>query len=443
MIRYPDGNVILRNLNRDFPIIDYGKGLYLFDTNGKKYIDASGGALVTSLGHGHPKMAQSIYEQLQKVAYVNGTQFTSQATEELAERLCEKSKKIGLDRASFLSSGSEAIEAAIKFVRQLWVERDKPERRKIIARVPSYHGNTLFALSISGRPHYKKYYGPYLNEKEVCITSAPYSYRSEVENYESNGAKHYAKLLEELIEKEGAESIAAFIFEPIIGSSAAGAVPPEGYFDEVTKICKKNGILLIADEILCGSGRTGAFFACEHFNLNPDVLLLGKGISGGYVALSVLLTKDEYIREMKKNTGYFMHAQTYMQAPSMTAAGLAALKVFEEENLISNANQVGEYFHQKMKDRFLSHPSVGHIDGKGLLLGVEFVKDKKTKTPFTREDKWVENFTSKAFQNGLIVWPNVGHIDGKSGDLIVMGPPLNIKKSQIDEIVEAFEKILT
>ena len=437
-VRYPDGHVLLRNLMRDFPVISHGEGVYLYDTDGKKYLDAAGGALVASVGHGNKEVVARISEQLGRVAYVNGTQFTSAVTEELATKLCSISPALGLNKASFLCSGSEAVEAAIKFVRQLWVERGQLKKAKMIARSPSYHGNTMLALSASGRPHYKKYYGPLLTD--VTVIPAPYGYRSTLKDYEKEGAEYYSHFLEEAILKEGPENVAAFIVEPIIGSSAGGSLPPTGYFKRVQEICKRHNVMIIADEIMCGAGRTGKFFASDHYGLKPDVLVLGKGISGGYIPVSALLTKDEYVQEMKKGTGYFMHAQTYMQAPSMTVAGVATLTYIEKHGLIQNCEKMGALLHKRLGEELSSHPNVGCVAGKGLLVGVELVESKATKKPFDRSKKAAEKLTTKAFENGLTLWPNVGQVDGVNGDLVVMGPPLAIRENEIEEIVRLLKK---
>lgn len=441
-VRYPDGNVILRNLIREYPVISHGEGLYLFDTNGKRYIDASGGALVMSAGHGVREISDRIHEQLSRVAYVNGTQFTSHVAEELAARLAKLSPDPSdLNRSCFLGSGSEAIEAAFKFARQLWVERGEQKRTKFIARAPSYHGNTLFALSASARPHYKKYYGPMLHE--LVVIPAPYEYRSQVADYAKDGGEFYAKTLEDAILREGADTIAGFIFEPIIGSSAGATLPPPGYFDRVQAICKKHNILMIADEILCGSGRTGTFFACEHYGIKPDLILLGKGLSSGYIALSSLTVRQSHLQEMKSGTGYFMHAQTFLQAPSQTSAGLATLDYFEKTGAVKNAARVGEILHRLLREEIAPLPGVGFVTGKGMLAGVEFVEDKSSKKPFDRAKKTAEEFVGHAFSQGLILWPNVGQADGVNGDLVVFGPPLTTSEVQVREIVDALKNAIS
>lgn len=444
-VRYPDGNVLLRNLTRDMPVIERGDGIYLHDRSGKRYLDASSGALVVSVGHGNREVADAIHAQLCRVGYVNGTHFTSEATESLATRLCALARAeipaAGLTRAAFLSSGSEVVEAAVKFVRQLWMERGQPKRTKMLARVPSYHGNTLYALSMSGRPHYKKLYGPMLSE--VVTTASPYPYRCGLADYERDGADHYGRLLEEVIEREGPDTIAAFIAEPVIGSSAGAAPPPAGYFARVSEICRQHGILLLADEILCGAGRVGSFYACQRTGFAPDLLVLGKGIGGGCAPLSVLLVREEHVEEMKRGSGYFQHAQTYLQAPMMTAAGVAVLDYFERHRLVERAARVGEHMLARLRERLLPLPGVGSVQGLGLLAGVELVADKTTRAPFPRGKKLVEGLIATLFAEGVITWSNVGQANGTDGDLIMIGPPLVIDKAQVDELVDTLARVIT
>jgi adenosylmethionine-8-amino-7-oxononanoate aminotransferase len=429
---YPDGHLLYRNLSRNYPKITHGKGVYLFDEDGQCYLDAAGGALVTSVGHGNEEVAQAVFKQLTQVAYVNGMHFTSEPVERLSEKLAGyTAKAFGGEkfRSLFLCTGSEAVEAAIKFARQLHFDRGELQRSKLLVRTPSYHGNTLFALSASGRPHYQKVFQPLLNE--VVTISAPYEYRSPVEDYAKNGADFYGEELEKKLQEVGPETILAFLFEPIIGSSAGASLPPSGYFEKIQKICKKYGILMIADEILCGSGRTGKFFASEHYDLKPDIVVLGKGLAGGYAPLSAILVKDSHLKEIHEASGNFMHAQTYLHHPAGAAAGCAVLDYIEKNRLIENAEKTGALLHQELHQALDSHPNVGFITGKGLLAGIEFVKDKKTKEPFARSEKFVEKFVNKALENGLTLWPNVGQADGVNGDLVMMGPSLLISHREI------------
>jgi len=431
-IRYPEGHVLLRHLNRDYPVIDYGDGIYLFDTNKKRYIDASSGAMVVSIGHGNQEVSQKIITQMNRCAYVNGLQFTSEVTEQLALSLTQRAPQ-GLNRAFFLNSGSEAIEAAIKLARQVCVEKKQPSRYKIITRNPGYHGNTLYALSASARGHYKKFFGPLLHE--VITVQAPYSYRCGFEHYETQGAQYYAQALEKTILEQGPDNIAAFLCEPVIGSSAGAAVPPSGYFKAVTQVCQRYGILMIADEVLCGTGRTGRFFASEHFDFTPDILVLGKGLSAGYIPLSAVLVNQSLVDIIKQGSGQLMHAQTFLQTPSMCAAGLAVIEYIDQHQLVQNAQDTGHYLIQQLHQVIAPKAYVGCTQGIGLLAGVELVADKTTKQPFSRTQKIAEKLTQHCFDNGLIVWPNTGQAEGEQGDLIMIAPPLIITRAQVDELI--------
>ena len=440
-IHYPQGNVLLRNLNKAYPVISHGKGPYLFDTAGKKYFDASGGALVVTLGHGNEELAAAIFEQMKKVAYVNGTQFTSEPMEECARILAEKAKPLGLNRVVLLSSGSEAVESAIKFARQLWVDRGRPDKYKLISRTPGYHGNTLYALSASGRPHYKKVYGPLISN--VLSVSTPYGYRSPFQTekeYFEKGADHYARELEALIDREDASTISAFIFETVSGSSTGAWAPPHGYFQRVQEICKKHEILMIADEVMCGAGRTGKFFAAEHYGLKPDLLVLGKGINAGMMPVAAVLAKENDVETMKRTTGGFMHAQTYMQSPSMAATALAVLNYMDRHQVLEKAHAVSAHWLSELKTHLLPLDSVGSVTGIGHMAGVEFVADKASKNPFPISQKFSLKFVQHAQDQGMILWPNYGQADGINGDLVMLGPPLTMTMEEADDCVARLKR---
>jgi adenosylmethionine-8-amino-7-oxononanoate aminotransferase len=442
-IHYPDGHTLLRNLNKTYPIISHGKGVHLFDETGKRYFDASGGALVANLGHGNTELVSTITEQMSKVAYVNGMQFASRAMEELSDRLAKLASPLGLDRVTLLASGSEAVEAAIKFARQLWVDRGYPNKHKIISRTPGYHGNTLYALSASGRPHYKKVYGPLLSP--VLSVSTPYGYRFPLSQsndpdeilreYHEKGAEFYARELEALIEREGASTISTFIFETVSGSSTGAWVPPKGYFERIQNICKKHEILLIADEVLCGSGRTGKFFAAEHYGLKPDLLVLGKGLNAGLMPVAAVLVKTSDVNTMKAASQGFLHAQTYMLAPSMAATALAVLRYFEQHRVLEKAAPVSKHFLTELSHHLHALPHVGSVTGIGHMAGVEFVENKATKSPFPIARKFAPKFVQHAQDQGLILWPNYGQADGVNGDLVILGPSLEMSTEEADECV--------
>ncbi len=432
--RYPETGVFYRALDREFPLIERGEGCWLIDDKGRRYLDACGGAYVANLGHGVSEVSQAIAEQIGRVAYVNGTAFTSEPAEALAAELRTLNPK-GLDYSYFLSSGSEAVEAALKLARQFWVESGKPGKHKIIARTPGYHGNTLLALSASARGHYKKMYGPWL--VPVTMIPAPYPYRCE-----PGSPALTAEALEEAILKEGADSVAAFIAEPVGGSSTGGSVPPKDYYKRVREICDRHSVLFVADEVLCGSGRTGKWTALEHFDVLPDIMTLGKGLSGGYVPLSAVVTSRKIIDPIANGSGAFKHAQTFSHSPVICAAGLAAVRHIKKNKLVQRSADMGAVLHRKLQ-ALLALPSVGDVRGLGLLAGIEFVADKKTKAPFPRKLKFAETFVASALDAGLVVWPNVGHADGENGDLVMVAPPFVIEETEIDEIVSRFKTALT
>jgi adenosylmethionine-8-amino-7-oxononanoate aminotransferase len=431
--RYPETGVFYRALDREFPMIVRGEGCWLIDDKGRRYLDACGGAYVANLGHGVSEVADAVAEQVRRVAYVNGTAFTNEPAEELAAELRTLNPK-GLDFAYFLSSGSEAVEAALKLARQHWVESGKPGKHKIIARTPGYHGNTLLALSASAREHYKKLFGPWL--VPVTMIPAPYPYRCAPES-----AAMTAQALEDAILKEGADTVAAFIAEPVGGSSTGGSVPPSDYFQRVRAICDKHSVLFIADEVLCGSGRTGKWAAIEHFGATPDIMTLGKGLSGGYVPLSAVIASKKIIDPIAKGSGSLKHAQTFSHSPVICAAGLAAVRHIKKNGLVQRSADMGVVLHRKLRS-LLELPSVGDVRGLGLLAGIEFVADKKTKAPFPRRLKFAEAFVAAALDAGLVIWPNVGQADGENGDLVMVAPPFTIEEREIDEIVARFKTAL-
>jgi adenosylmethionine-8-amino-7-oxononanoate aminotransferase len=435
---FPNSNVFYRKLKREHPLIVRGEGCYLFDEGGKRYLDACGGAFVANIGHGVAEIGEAMAEQARRVAYINGTAFTSQAVEELSSTLARLVPG-DLDLAYFLASGSEAVEAALKLARQYWVEKGKPGKHKIIALKPSYHGNTLLALSASGRDHYKAVYKEWL--VDVLTIPAPYPYRCGCAGSEPDCLGCSGEALEDMILQAGAENIAAFIAEPVGGSSTGGSVPPVEYFREIRTICDRYEILFIADEVLVGTGRTGTFTAIEQFGVFPDILTLGKGISGGYVPLSAVMTSKRLVEVIAKGSGDFLHAQTFSHHAVLCAAGLAAMRYLEKHKLVQRCADMSGIFHGKLKP-LTELPFVGDVRGRGLLAGIEFVLDKVTRAPFPREARFAEKFTEAAQQAGLIVWANVGHADGVKGDLIMFAPPFIVTEDQMDEMVAGFRLAL-
>jgi adenosylmethionine-8-amino-7-oxononanoate aminotransferase len=436
--RYPGGNVLYRNLHRSFPLIRSGRGSYLYDINGKKYLDGSGGAAVVNIGHGVKEVAAALSRQAGKAAYLSGVQFTHEPVEKLAARVSSFLPSRDA-RVFFLTSGSEAIEASIKLARQYWVESGKPEKYRVISLSPSYHGNTLAALSLSARKHYQEAFRPLLLKS--ARIPAPYCYRCPWDLAPSDCGVKCAHELERTIERLGREKVSAFIGEVIGGSSTGASVPPDDYWRTVRKICDRNEVLLIADEVMTGIGRTGKWLACHHFGLVPDIIVMGKGLTSGYFPLSAVAAKKGLLEPIRKKGKNFLHAQTFAHHPVGCATALATLDYLEGHDLISRCSQMGRKLLSKLK-RLLRHPHVGDVRGKGLLIGVEFVRDKKKKTPFPRAEKYVESFIAEALERGLVLWPNIGHADGTNGDLVMVAPPFAIKEDEISLIRDKLESTL-
>jgi adenosylmethionine-8-amino-7-oxononanoate aminotransferase len=422
--RFPDSPVFYRRLDREFPRAVGAAGCWIEDANGKRYLDAAGGAMVANLGHGSREVADAVAEAIGELGYVNASQFTHRHVEELAAELVARLPG-GPWHVYFLASGSEAIEAAVKLARQVQVERGRPAKWKVIARTPSYHGNTLAALSLSGREHYRKVFGPLLTDFPRIAAPDPYR--------DPDGPGSTGEALERELARQDPATVAAFLAEPIGGSSSGAAVPERAYWDRVAALCRAHDVLLIADEVMCGVGRTGRFLAGEHFDLAPDIVVLGKGLNGGAVPLSAVAARRELVETLAAGSGYFNHAQTYSHTPAIAAAGLATLRILRRERLVERVAALeGRLFAELGKLR--AHELVGDVRGRGFLAAVELVADRRTKRPFPRALGAAERLTARAFEAGLILWPNVGHVDGTRGDLVMLGPPFTISESEIAEL---------
>jgi len=428
---YPLGNVLYRKLRHNFPKIVRGEGVYLFDDAGNRYLDGSGGALVVNVGHGSHEIAATMTAQAERLAYVSGLQFTHEPVEELAQELCAIAPR-GLTKAFFLNSGSEATDAAIKLARQYWMARGKTSKHKIISRLPSYHGNTLGAMGVSGRLSYRAMFdGLYVDHPKIpppLCYRCPWGKTFPACDYECAGE------LENEIIKCGAETVAAFIAEPVLGSTGGAMVPPPEYYPRIKKICERYDALFIADEILCGMGRTGEWWGINHYNVEPDILLAGKGLTSGYAPLSALLIRNEIIKAIYDAGMDFMHNQTFAHHPVSCAAGLATIRFIKKNRLIEKCREMGNILHTELKS-LSGHELVGDIRGKGLLAGIEIVADKATRQPFPREWKIAEKIAAEALARGLVVWTNAGHVDGVAGDLILLAPAFIIQAEQIQTMV--------
>ncbi len=415
-----------------------GDGCYLYDENGKRYLDAVGGAYVANLGHSNPEIADALARQARSFSYLSGTAFTHGPVEELAAELAATLPG-DLDKLYFLSSGSEAVEAALKLARQYWVESGKPGKHQIIALAPAYHGNTILALSASAREHYKTMFREWL--VDVHRVPASYPYRCRCRGQDPQCPVCSGAVLEDAIERLGPDHVAAFIAEPVGGSSTGASTPRPEYFHRIREICDRHRVLFIADEILCGAGRTGTWWSIEPYGVAPDIMTLGKGISGGYAPLSAVAASERILDAIAGGSGDFLHAQTFSHHPVACAAGLAAVRYLKQHKLVERCAQLGVVLHQRLAP-LKALPHVGDVRGRGLLAGIEFVEDKATRAPFPRTARFAETFTDAALEAGLTVWPNVGHADGVNGDLVLVAPPFIITEGEIDEVVALLARAL-
>ena len=440
MNAYDDASshVFYRNLTRRYPRIVRGEGCYLWDADGRRYLDGSGGAFVANLGHGVGEIADAIAAQARRLGYVNGTMFTHDPVEELAEEIARLSPG-DLDLVYPLASGSEAVEAALKLARQYWVESGHPERHRILALSPGYHGNTLLALSASARERYRTFYREWL--VDVGRVPAPYPYRCAC-----GGAPPYCPACSgEAVETalaQGQGTVAAVLAEPIGGSSSGASVPQPGYWRRVREACDRHGALLVADEVLTGAGRTGTWSALEPYGVVPDLMVLGKGIAGGVVPLSALVAPRRLVDVLARGSGALLHAQTFSHHPTLCAAGVATLRYLRDHGLVSRCAAIGTTFHQRLSAlRAWRH--VGDVRGRGLLAGIEFVADTDTRTPLPRSARFAERFAAAALDAGLVVWPNMGQLQDGDGDIAMLAPPFIVTEEQVDEIIERAGAALT
>jgi len=418
-MRYPETSVFFRKLGWDYPRITHGRGCWLYDDAGRSYLDACGGAFVSSLGHGVAEIADALAAQARRLAYVSGMALASDAVEEFAAEVASRAPA-GLGKVYPLSSGSDAIEAALKLARQYWAERGQPSKTRIVALTPSYHGNTLLALSASAREHYRTQYSGWL----VDVLRAP---------------AYDADALERVFRENDPATIAAFIAEPVGGSSTGALVPPAGYLARVRALCDELGILFVADEILAGAGRTGTWNAVDPDGVMPDVLVLGKGIAAGFAPLAALVVSTAVVDVLARGSGALNHAQTFSHHAVSCAAGTATMRYIERHDLVARCARMGGVLHERLQTlRREAH--VGFVRGRGLLAGVELVDDNGA--PFPRARRFAEAVTAAAMREGLIVWPNVGHVDGTRGDLVMVAPPFIVTAEEIDEIAERLRRAI-
>jgi len=427
-------HVFHRQLRGEMPTAVGGEGVYVVDAEGKRYIDASGGAAVSCLGHGHPAVRQAIKDQVDRIAYAHTAFFTNEPAEALADTLAEASPP-GLDWIYFVSGGSEAVEAALKMARQYFVETGEPERRYIVARRQSFHGNTLGGLSVGGNVWRRAPFEPLLIGNVRHIAPC-YAYRDrQADESDEDYGRRVADELETVIEELGPKAVAAFMAEPVVGATAGALPAVPGYFTRIREICDRHGVLLILDEVMCGMGRTGSMFACEQEGVVPDLITVAKGLGAGYQPIGAVIASDAIYRAFRDGSGFFQHGHTYMGHPVACAAALAVQRVIREDNLLDNVRRQGETLDKALHERFGNHRHVGDIRGRGLFRAIELVADRASKEPFAPALKVHAKIKREAMARGLICYPMGGTIDGRVGDHVLLAPPFIVTADDVAEIV--------
>jgi adenosylmethionine-8-amino-7-oxononanoate aminotransferase len=427
-------HILHRQIGQSYPVAASARGAFIRDADGKDYIDASGGAAVSCLGHAHPDVLAAMHAQLDRLSYAHTSFFTSGPAEELADDLTAHAPE-GIGHVFYVSGGSEAIEAALKLARQYFVERGEPQRRYLIARRQSYHGITLGALAVGGRDRQRQAFAPLLIETHHVSPVYEYRERRSDEMPEAYGER-LATELEDKIRALGEDSVIAFVAETVVGATL-GAVPAvPGYFRRVREICDRYGILLILDEVMCGMGRTGTLHACGAEGISPDVIAIAKGLGGGYAPIGAVLMQDRIFATLAEGSGAFQHSHTFMGHPLACAAALAVQKVIRRDKLLDNVQAQGAYLRRRLNERFGNHPFVGDVRGRGLFHGVELVADRGTKEPFDPALKLHARVKREAMARGLMVYPMGGTVDGVRGDHVLLAPPFVVDAPVVDAIVE-------
>jgi adenosylmethionine-8-amino-7-oxononanoate aminotransferase len=426
-------HVFHRQLAKRPPVAVSGQGVWLRDAEGRSYIDASGGAAVSCLGHGHPDVVAAMHRQIDQLAYAHTSFFTTEVAEQLADLLVG-SAPAGMSHVYFVSGGSEAVEAALKMARQYFVEIGQPQRRHFIARRQSYHGNTLGALAVGGNEWRREQFRPLLID--VTHVSPCYEYRDRLpdETPEAYGQRLVAELAR-TIEELGPDKVMAFVAETVGGATAGVLTPVPGYFKGIRELCDRHGILLILDEVMCGMGRTGTLHACEQEGVVPDLLTVAKGLGGGYQPIGAVLAQGRIVEAMRQGSGLFQHGHTYLGHAVACAAALAVQQVIQRDHLLTQVRDRGAYLASRLRDELGDHPHVGDIRGRGLFWGLELVQDRATRQWFEPSLKLHAKLKSAAMQEGLMIYPMGGTVDGRCGDHVLLAPPFISSEADIDQIV--------
>ena len=420
------------------PMLDRGEGIYLYATDGRRYIDGSSGAMVSNIGHSNPAVLEAMRAQMAKATFGYRLHFQTEAAEKLAARTADHLPD-GLDRVFFVSGGSEAVESAIKLARQYAITQGQGSRWKVISRHPSYHGCTLGALALTGYDPLTAPFAPMMREMPKIPAPTAYIDRDGL-TMEERGLR-YAEMLRTEIERQGPESVLAFIMEPVGGASTGALVAPDSYYARIREICDEYGILLIYDEVMSGAGRTGAFIAAEHWRIVPDIIVLSKGFAAGYAPLGATVARTDIV-EAVLDAGGFLHGFTYAGNPLACAAGLAVLGEIERLGLVENAASMGALLRTRLEGLMARHPLIGDVRGKGLLLAFELVADRSTMSPLPKGLNAHQRIVDLAYDRGLIVYSRRTR-GGREGDHVLVCPPLIVTAAQVDEIVGVLDDALT
>ncbi len=432
--------VFHRHLSRGYPTAVSGEGVYLRDSEGRDYIDASGGAAVSCLGHGHPEVLEAMRAQLGRLAYAHTSFFTTEVAEELAADLVRRAPA-GMTHAYFVSGGSEGVEAALKMARQYYVEIGQPGRSRFIARRQSYHGNTLGALAVGGNAWRRAQFAPLLVDVEHVSPCYEYRDRAVGETPEQYGER-LARELDATIERLGPERVIAFVAETVGGATAGVLTPVPGYFRRVREVCDRHGVLLILDEVMCGMGRCGTLHACEAEGVVPDLMVIAKGLGGGYQPIGAVLAQGRIVDAMREGSGFFQHGHTYIGHATACAAALAVQRVIERDGLVAQVRSRGERLMQGLRSALGDHPNIGDIRGRGLFVGLEFVRDRDSREAFDPTLQLHAALKRIAMEHGLMCYPMGGTIDGRRGDHVLLAPPFIVSEDEIDEIVLRLQRAI-
>ncbi|SSW65955.1 aspartate aminotransferase family protein [Achromobacter veterisilvae] len=427
-------HVLHRSLRQTPPVAVRGQGAWVYDSAGRAYLDGSGGAAVSCLGHNHPDVQAAMHAQIDALAYAHTSFFTTEVAERLADRLVADAPE-GISHAYFVSGGSEAVEAALKMARQYFVEIGQPERRHIVARRQSYHGNTLGALAVGGNAWRRAQFAPLLIEVEHVSPCYAYRDQREGESAEQYGER-LALELEQTFERLGPGSVMAFVAEPVVGATAGALTAVPGYFRRIREVCDRHGVLLIADEVMCGMGRTGTLYAVEQEGVTPDLIAIAKGLGGGYQPIGAVMAQRRIVDAMQQGSGFFQHGHTYLGHAVACAASLAVQDVIRRDGLLARVREQGAGLRERLERALGAHPRVGDIRGRGLFMGIELVRDRTTKQTFDPALALHARIKREAMARGLMVYPMGGTLDGRQGDHVLLAPPFIITDDELDQLTE-------